>query len=128
MKSDDEREEFSKRLRLALTNAGERADSPTALARGFNRRYPGAPVSVHAARKWLNSEAIPNQDKVRVLSEWLGKSAEWLRFGDPAASSVERHFTLPQTDYELMHSIDALSKPHQEVVRALVTALRRAER
>lgn len=129
MNIHDEREAFSQRLRQALKNAGERADSPTSLARAFNRRYPGKPVSVHAARKWIYGEAIPGQDKLRVFSLWLGYSAEWLRFGDEVPQSVvlESAVRLPELDYNLMRAIALLTPAHQKVVNELVRALAKAE-
>jgi transcriptional regulator with XRE-family HTH domain len=72
---------FSDRLQKALKDAGYSAYGPTELAHQFNVRFAGHPVSVHAARKWLMGEAIPTQDKIRVLAEWLVIPAEWLRFG-----------------------------------------------
>jgi transcriptional regulator with XRE-family HTH domain len=75
-----ERSEFSMRLRETLRRASC-SESATHLAREFNSRFAGDPVSVHAARKWLMGEAIPTQEKLRLLSQWFGVSAEWLRFG-----------------------------------------------
>jgi hypothetical protein len=72
---------FSSRLQKALKDAGYSAYGPTELAHQFNIRFAGHPISVHAARKWLMGEAIPTQDKIRVLSEWLMVPTEWLRFG-----------------------------------------------
>lgn len=128
MRNNDEREAFSSRLKEALKAAGDRADSPTALARAFNRRYPGQPVSVYAVRKWFYGEAIPGQDKLRVLAEWLGRSSEWLRFGGTNAAERPRELVATTLDYELMRAISALTEPHQVVVRDLVQSLGRAER
>lgn len=86
MTISDERNEFAARLQSALRQAGEAAESPTALARGFNSRFQGRAITVHAARKWLTAESIPTQDKLRVLSQWLGVPAEWLRFGGPMSA------------------------------------------
>jgi transcriptional regulator with XRE-family HTH domain len=77
-----EREAFSKRLRRALQDADYSSDSPTQLARGFNTHFPGKPITVHAAHKWLIGAAVPTQEKLRALSHWLGVTAEWLRFGE----------------------------------------------
>lgn len=123
-----EREAFSQRLREALRRVGDDGSSPTRLAREFNRRYPGRPITLHAARKWLHGDALPAQDKVRVLAEWLGMSAEWLRFGDggkPALAMRER--AAPDLDFNLAREVAALSQAHQGVVRALVKALRQSE-
>jgi hypothetical protein len=57
------------------------------LARHFNEIYPGRPITVHAARKWLVAQAIPTQDKLRVLASWLDVPADWLRFGTVAEAS-----------------------------------------
>ncbi|MES2831019.1 MAG: response regulator [Pseudomonadota bacterium] len=77
-----ERAKFQARLAKALQFAGYPHDSPTQLAREFNMRFTGRPVTIHAARKWLVGESIPTQDKLRILAQWLGVTAEWLRFGD----------------------------------------------
>lgn len=129
MEAIKEREQFSKRLNSALKRVGEKSYSPAALARAFNRRYPGNPVSSYAARKWLLGEAIPSQDKLRVLAQWLGVTNDWLRFGEGAKtnSHVIRDDT-PVPDYELIRAIAALSEEHQEVIRELVAALQRAEK
>lgn len=128
MEAIKERERFSRRLKEALLRAGEVCDSPAALARAFNRRYPGKPVSDYAARKWLQGEAIPGQDKLRVLAQWLKVTNDWLRFGEgiqpDAYVACEAS---PMLDYELMRAIAGLSDEHQTVVRELVAALRRAE-
>jgi hypothetical protein len=84
----EEREEFSGRLKSALRRARYAPDSPTVLARHFNEIYPGSPITVHAARKWLVAQAIPTQDKLRVLASWLDVPADWLRFGTVAESSA----------------------------------------
>ena len=36
----------------------------------------------HAARKWLQGESIPTQEKLRALAGWLDVPADWLRFGN----------------------------------------------
>jgi transcriptional regulator with XRE-family HTH domain len=81
MNSTNERESFSERLQQALKNAHYSPDSPTRLAREFNIRFEGRPITVHAARKWLVGEAIPTQEKLRMIAQWLGVPADWLRFG-----------------------------------------------
>lgn len=99
----------------------------TDLAREFNRRYPGTPVTPHATRKWLLGESIPAQARLRVLARWLGVSAEWLRFGEGAMSVTASDEPQPEVDFQLAREIAALSAPHREVVREMVRVLRRAE-
>lgn len=81
----DERHAFSERLRTALDDAGWRSIGATALAREFNARAKGAPVTAHATRKWLLGEAIPAQDNLQEIARWLEVPAHWLRFGEGAA-------------------------------------------
>ncbi len=130
MQSIMEREAFAHRLKEALGRVGDDGSSPTRLAREFNRRTPGAPVTLHAARKWLNGEALPAQDKLKVLAEWLGITAEWLRFGeggDGRAASHRARGRDEAVDFDLARQIGALTPAHREAVRALVKALRQGE-
>src|SRR5438067_3886583 len=100
MNSTNERESFSERLQLALKNAHYSPDSPTQLAREFNIRFAGRPITVHAARKWLVGEAIPTQEKLRTLAQWLGVPAEWLRFGGSADMAAQGGATDPASRFE----------------------------
>jgi hypothetical protein len=113
----DERKEFAQRLQSALRQARQPADSPTALARGFNSRYPGEAITVHAARKWLMAESIPTQDKLRTLAQWLQVPAEWLRFGD-ALSSRREQGPAP-VDHALGSMLAAMSSEDLKLVEAL---------
>ena len=86
----NEKIEFSSRLRLAMTNAGYAA-SPSVLEHEFNLRWDGRSSSNQAAWSWLNSKAIPTQEKIQVLAEWLKVEPEVLRFGEAVRQSVQRH-------------------------------------
>jgi transcriptional regulator with XRE-family HTH domain len=77
----EEREGFSNRLVQALAEANVASTAATLVAE-YNLRADGAAVTPYAARKWLNGESIPTQEKVHILARWLGVSASWLRFGD----------------------------------------------
>lgn len=128
MQSINEREAFSRRLKEALRFAGDDGSSPSRLASEFNRRYPGRPVTLHAARKWLIGEAVPAQDKLKVLANWLGVGADWLRFGEGSSSTTYRVAeSAPLVDYELARMIGELTPYHREAVLQLVKALKRAE-
>jgi len=132
MKSISEREAFSQRLAKALKEAKIDVGSPTVFSREFNRRYTGKPVSIHAARKWLMGEAIPTQDKLRLLAAWLGVSTEWLRFGEGGhagkhiVQSERAHYNSP--DIELISNINLLNIEHKQVVREVVLTLLRLEK
>jgi hypothetical protein len=132
MSISDERKEFAGRLQSALRQARQQADSPTTLARGFNSRYPGRPITVHAARKWLMAESIPTQDKLRTLAHWLEVPAEWLRFGGPVPNESQGvHSPIDNTldamlaamsreDLRLVEALHALEADERRLVRDLV--------
>ena len=86
----NEKIEFSSRLRQAMTDAGYAA-SPSVLEHEFNLRWYGRSISNQAAWSWLNSKAIPTQEKIQVLAEWLKVEPEVLRFGEAVRQSVHKH-------------------------------------
>jgi hypothetical protein len=119
-----EREKFSIRLKEALKEAGVAHESPAVLVRAFNRRYPGKAVSYYTARKWLIGEAIPSQDKLRTLTQWLRVTNNWLRFGDGEKSTTPASQNQSaQIDYELMQTITRLTDEQQTLIRNLVASL-----
>ena len=129
MNSSNERESFSVRLQQALKNAHYSPDSPTRLAREFNIRFDGRPITVHAARKWLVGEAIPTQEKLRMIAQWLGVPAEWLRFGgdnaamtdtDATASSASR---FESADVKLIADLQRLDEHHRQIAREFIRML-----
>lgn len=71
---------FTLRLGTLLQKKGKTL-SPTALARDFNLRWRGVPVTVNATRKWLMGQAMPTMDKLAVLANMLNTSEDWLRWG-----------------------------------------------
>lgn len=85
----NEKQKFSERLRQSLRTANIESHSPTRLTLKFNLRYEGTPVSAQAVRKWLEGNAIPSQDKLIVLAQWLNVSAHWLRFGTKSEAPTQ---------------------------------------
>lgn len=127
MNSTNEREGFSERLQQALKNAHYSPDSPTRLAREFNIRFEGRPITVHAARKWLVGEAIPTQEKLRMIAQWLGVPADWLRFGgsqetahDGSAGGGAR---FESADVKLIADLQRLDEHHRELAREFIRML-----
>jgi len=127
MKASIEREDFSVRLQEALRKGGYSPDSPTQLAREFNVRFSGRPITVHAARKWLVGEAIPTQEKLRTLALWLGVAAEFLRFGgdDPQLGGqvYETSSRFDTTDVKLIADLQQLDEQYREVAREFIRML-----
>lgn len=111
---------FSKRLALALEVVGAQL-SPTVLQREYNSRSKQPPVTVHAARKWLMGEAIPTQDRVQVLAEWLNVSASWLRFGEEIEDGKNQGLT-PQ-EWRLIYGFRALNAKQRVSLLALTLAI-----
>ncbi|MDP1609948.1 MAG: hypothetical protein Q8M11_02735 [Sulfuritalea sp.] len=125
-----EREEFSLRLRQALAGAGQDERSPTFVAKEFNRRFSGQPVTLHAARKWLLGEAIPSQDKVQALAAWLGVRPEWLRYGETEATNTyaAKEPALTESDRDVIRQFRRLNTGHRQAVREMLLSLLRSER
>jgi transcriptional regulator with XRE-family HTH domain len=126
MKAAIEREDFSERLQQSLRNANYSPDSPTQLAREFNVRFSGRPITVHAARKWLVGEAIPTQEKLRTLAQWLGVTAEWLRFGGEIpqnTASLEQGSRFDTDDVKLIADLQRLDDEYRMVAREIIRML-----
>ena len=130
IKSSSERSGFSSRLQQCLRDSQYSPDSPTELAREFNLRFGGQSITVHAARKWLVGEAIPTQDKMRTLSEWLQVRIEWLRFGGDAqpVQNTGSIKTLRSSDLKLIADLRLLDDKHREIVREFIRILVRSYR
>ena len=129
MNSSNERESFSERLQQALRNAHYSPDSPTRLAREFNIRFEGRPITVHAARKWLVGEAIPTQEKLRMIAQWLGVPAEWLRFGgselapDGSTEAGAGNARFESADVKLIADLQRLDEHHRQLAREFIRML-----
>lgn len=124
MKAVSEHEGFSQRLQQALRNENHPPDSGTRLAKEFNRRFPGKPITPHAARKWLIGEAIPTQEKLVALANWLGVSAGWLRYGNRTdtqeTTSTPR---LEPSEVKLLRDLRMLDDRHRLLVREFIRML-----
>ena len=130
----DEKQGFSKRLKEAIRRARIDISSPTLIAREFNLRYHGDPVSTQAVRKWLSGKALPSQDKIRALGLWLEVSAHWLRFGEADGKEERQPLTVRQEagSYRLDHGwpsrkFELLNDTHKRMVVEMVYALLRLE-
>ncbi|TAK88007.1 MAG: hypothetical protein EPO20_00795 [Betaproteobacteria bacterium] len=131
MALDDEKQGFSRRLRDSLRRLSADASAPAALAREFNLRYDGTPVTVQAVRKWLSGKALPSQDKMRALALWLEVSAQWLRYGEgesPAGRTLRQEAPAYRADATwLSRKYEALNDAHKRMIVELIVALLRLE-
>lgn len=133
MSLTNEKEAFGKRLTRLLNDAGIGIASPTHVAREFNRRYLGKPVTTQAVRKWLNGEAIPAGDKIRTLAKWLKASPHSLHYGENDKSAValkveEEGSSYGEEAVTLPEDFQRLSARHKLMVCEIVRALLRAEK
>ena len=93
-----------------MLNAGYEARA-SVLEPQFNTRYWGKPVTYQAVTRWLKGEAIPSQDKLQVLAEWLNIEPQILRFGGDSIRSVQER----KKRWE-----DAIAGPEREVLEAFI--------
>jgi len=127
MSTPSETEAFATRLKQALDGGGVRI-SPTVVANEFNLRYWGRSITPHTARNWLLGKAIPTQDKLRVLADWLQVSPDELRFGRSggavmAAEGSASPATLSMADREMLSRYLGLDVNDRKTVREVVSAL-----
>lgn len=99
---------FTKRLETLLLKKGKTL-SPTALARDFNLRWRGMPVTVNATRKWLMGQSMPTMDKLSVLANLLNTSEDWLRWGDMAAEK-KTNFSYNQVSEAVVSGLEINEK------------------
>lgn len=111
---------FSERLIWALEVLGVRP-SPTIVQRKYNSRSNQPPVTTHAARKWLMGEAIPTQDRIQVLAEWLNVSASWLRFGEEIGDKKSQDLT--SQEWRLVQGFRLLTDKQRAAVLTLVLSI-----
>jgi hypothetical protein len=111
-----ERNEFSARLISSVRRVGC-LPTPALCAREFNLRAADAGISTHAMRKWLCAEAIPTQERIKVLARWLGVSAQWLRFGEGDDRAVCAE--LSSADVILISDIQLLNKTDRKVIEKM---------
>jgi len=123
----NERADFGARLRAAMQHQGYPL-RPVVLEREFNTRYWGRSVTLQAARRWLRGEAIPAQDKLQVLAEWLGMPPEELRFGVVVRQSVQERqarwdLALDHREREVIDTYLGLPAEQRKVVREVILAM-----
>lgn len=130
----DEKLGFSRRLKEAMRRAQIGSRGATYLAREFNLRYHGDPVTAQAVRKWLTGLALPSQDKIRALARWLDVPAHWLRFGEADRREERTGYALRQdaggyrTDAAWpLKKFELLNETHKRLVLEVIHALLRLE-
>ncbi len=126
----DEKAEFSQRLRKAIEGAGY-ALRPVTVEREFNTRYWGSPVTVQAVRRWLRGEAIPSQEKLQVLADWLKIEPHVLRYGEQAIKKIRAKQQrwdegIGYLERETFETFLALPALQQKIVREVIETFAKA--
>ncbi len=125
----NEKLEFSNRLRDAMTKAGYTI-SPSVLEHEFNLRWYGRSISNQAAWGWLNNRAIPTQDKMQVLAEWLKVEPQVLRFGEAVRLAVQEHKQrwdegMGHLERETLDAFLQLPAPQRKLIREVILTFAR---
>lgn len=129
IEKDKIKNEFAARLVQCLQQTG-RSTSPTHLAAEFNAYFSGTSVHMHACRKWLLGESIPTQEKLVVLAQMLGVTAEWLRYGVKGKQAMEvssAPYLVSRRDASLLSSYQRLNARDQQVVVSLIKTLLKSQ-
>ncbi len=126
----DEKAEFAARLKQAMLDAGYEP-RPSVIEREFNQRYWGRSISFQAARQWLLGNAVPQQDKLQILADWLRIEPQILRFGGEAIRSVQAKKkrwdeAIAGPEREVLEAFIALPAEQKKVARAVILALANA--
>lgn len=122
-----EHERFAERLNQALAAARYQTAGASRIAREFNLRFPDKAVTVHAVRKWIKGGAIPTQDKLVALSQWLGVRADWLRYnGEEPATDTHQASEFSGEDLRLLRDYQRLGSERQRIVDQIIQVLLRS--
>ena len=71
-KQSEIRDSFSSSLRNCLNAYYGRIPSAATFARDFNlRAYGTSPITQESARRWMRGVSLPEEDRLRVLINWL---------------------------------------------------------
>lgn len=120
----NEKAEFAQRLTDAMTRAGY-ALRPVVLEREFNTRYWGRSVTLQAVRRWLRGEAIPSQEKLQVLADWLKVEPQVLRFGEQVSNSIQQQKQrwdegVGYLERETFDAFLKLPAPQRKIIREVI--------
>lgn len=101
---------------------------PALLEREFNLRWYGRPMTLHGVRRWLRGEAIPGQDKIVALGEWLGVSPQILRYGAEVEQRIEERAArwedaIRYQEREVITAYLSLPQAQRKAVREIILAL-----
>lgn len=128
----DEKTEFAKRLRDAMSAAGYEP-RPAVLEKNFNSRYWGKSVTFQAVSRWLRGEAIPSQEKLQVLADWLKIEPHVLRYGEQTIKKIRARQKrwdegIGYLERETFETFLALPATQQKLVREIIQTFAMAQK
>lgn len=128
----DEKLAFAERLATAMRAAGYEA-RPSVLESQFNTRYWGRPVTYQAVTRWLKGEAIPAQDKLQILADWLKVEPHVLRFGEEPIKAIRAKRKrwdegIGFEEREMFEAFLNLPAPQRKAVREIILGLVHTEK
>ncbi|MBL0355325.1 MAG: transcriptional regulator [Dechloromonas sp.] len=122
----DEEAEFAERLKQTMLAAGYEP-RPSVIEREFNQRYWGRSISFRPRGKWLLGKAVPQQDKLQILADWLKIEPQILRFGGEAIRSVQEEKALGRSRHRTRArgtgGLRQPPAPQKKVAREVILAL-----
>ena len=126
----NEKLEFARRLRDAMLAAGYEP-RPAILEKGFNSRYWGRSVTFQAVSRWLRGEAIPSQEKLQVLADWLNIEPHVLRFGEASSQAIRQRQKswdagMGYAEREMVEIFLSLPVAQRKVIREVILTFGRA--
>lgn len=116
MHSEQDKRDFSKRLKQAIELAGFSELSLADLATKFNLRHPNKSVTPQTVHNWLIGASIPTPDKIETLAKWLHSSSEWLRHGRISIDNQQ----LSQQELLMLKYFRQLPTSKQQAIIALL--------
>lgn len=127
---ENTKEEFARRLREAMQQAGYEA-RPAVLEREFNLHYYGKPMTLHGVRRWLRGETLPTQDKVIALAQWLRIPPEQLSFGIGIGQVIKEQRNrwdegVGYQEREVFEAFLSLPVPQRKVLREVILTFARS--
>lgn len=128
----DEKAQFAERLRAGMLAAGYQV-RPGVLEKEFNSRYWGRSVTFQAVSRWLRGEAIPSQEKLQVLADWLGIEPHVLRFGEGPIKAIREKRKrwddgIGYQEREVFEAFLKLSASQKKAVREIILGLVQLEK
>ena len=111
--------DFSARLNLACDEAGVRVHGRAVDIESTLKRY-SIKATTTAIGKWLNGDAIPSAEKLRVLAEWLDVRPEWLEYGIEPQRHAGKIIEEARQVQQASASLEAAEQPKHDDATASV--------